>query len=237
MTRQILDINFWNSKRQIVNNSYDFNGHWNEIIERFKKRIEDFYFTPIDRIKDPNKLLGEGFTILTIQCALIEMFAAFKYGKIHKFNKNDTDPDFTYKRADECFIPFLHTEQIFENHFYKFENKIKLEDQPFSATEFYNKVRCGLMHEARTKGDWVINAKKSYDGDEINFISKITTTNRISIDRTILNKQLKKYFQEFLISLIQENAEGNKLRRFFARKLDHLYDISNDNNYEWWNDN
>jgi hypothetical protein len=237
MTRQILDINFWTTKRELIRNSYGFNENWAEIIERFKGRIEDFYFSPIDRVKDPNKLKGEGFTILTIQCALIEMFAAFKYGKIHKFNKNGTDPNYTYKRADECFIPFLHSEQIFENHFYKFENGNKLDDQPFSATEFYNKVRCGLMHEARTKGDWVVNAKKSYKGDEINFISINTTTNRISIDRTILNKLLKKYFQDFINSLSQDNAEGNKLRRLFARKLDHLYDISADNNYEWWNDN
>lgn len=237
MIRQILDINFWTTKRQVVRNSYGISEHWIEIIERFKARIEDFYFSPIDRVKNPNKLKGEGFTILTIQCALIEMFAAFKYGKIHKFNKNGNDPNFTYNRADDCFIPFLHSEPIFENHFYKFDNGNKLVDQPFSATEFYNKVRCGLMHEARTKGEWVINAKISYQGDEVIYLTRDTTTNRISIDRTILNKQLKNYFQDYLFSISQDTAEGNRLRRLFARKLDHLYDIPADNNYDWWNDN
>ncbi|TDE18401.1 hypothetical protein [Dyadobacter psychrotolerans] len=153
MKRQILDLNFWSEERKIVRNSYDFNEHWAEIVKRFEARINDFYFSPIDRIKDPNELKGEGFTILTIQCALIEMFAAFKYGKIHKFDKKNIDPKYNYKTANECFIPFLHSEQIFENHFYKFDNNgKKLCDEPFSATEFYNKVRCGLMHEARTKG-------------------------------------------------------------------------------------
>lgn len=237
MTRQILDINFWTTKRQGVRNSYDLSEEWNEIIERFKARIEDFYFSPIDRVKDPNKLKGEGFTILTIQCALIEMFAAFKYGKIYKFNKNGNDPNYTYKRADDCFIPFLHSEPIFENHFYRFDNGNKLDDQPFSATEFYNKVRCGLMHEARTKGEWVINAKKSYQGDEVVFITRDTVTNRISIDRTILNKQLKKYFHDYIFSISQNTPDSNNLRRLFARKLDHLYDIPFDNNYDWWNDN
>ncbi|MFA6712159.1 MAG: hypothetical protein WCS33_05580, partial [Candidatus Caldatribacteriota bacterium] len=77
-----LDIGFWTKKRQVVNNSYDFNEHWKEIIEKFRVRIENYYFFPIDSIIASNKLRGEGFTILTIQCVLIEMFAAFKYGKI-----------------------------------------------------------------------------------------------------------------------------------------------------------
>lgn len=237
MKRQILDITFWTTKRQVVRNSYQFNEHWGEIIERFKARIEDFYFSPIDRVKDPNQLKGEGFTILTIQCALIEMFAAFKYGKIHKYNKINTDPSYTYRKADECFIPFLHSESIFENHFYKIENAEQYNDQPFSATEFYNKVRCGLMHEARTKGEWIINAQKLYEGNETIFIKMDTINTMISIDRTILNKQLKKYFQEFLVSLSLDTVESCRSRKLFARKLDHLYDIPFDNNYDWWNDN
>lgn len=239
MKRQILDLNFWLAQRQIVKKSYDFNEHWSETIERFKKRIEDFYFTPIENVKEPNKLKGEGFSILTIQCALIEMFAAFKYGKIHKYNKNVNDPNYTYKRADDCFIPFLQTEPIFENHFYIIDNNNNhLKDQPFSAIEFYNKVRCGLMHEARTKDEWVINAKLQYQGNETIFIIRDTVTNKISIDRTILNKQLKKYFLDYLAVLKQENNNGNQMRRLFARKLDHLYDIPADTyNFEWWNDN
>lgn len=236
MTRQILDKNFWVNKRQVVRNSYDSTLHWHETIERFKVRVEDFYLNPIERVKDPNKLKGEGFTILTIQCALIEMFAAFKYGKIHKFNKNNTDPNYTYKRADECFVPFLHTEQIFENHFYIFDNGNKLEDQPFSAIEFYNKVRCGLMHEARTKGKWVINAKVIYQGNEMVYITQDTTNNTISIDRTVLNKRLKSYFNQYLNDLAQKTDQGILLRRFFARKLDHLYDIPSDINFDWWID-
>lgn len=238
MTRQILDKTFWTAKRQVVRNSYDNMEHWNEIIERFKTRIEDFYFTPIEKVKDPNKLKGEGFTILTIQCALIEMFAAFKNGKIHKFNKNVNDPAYTYKRADDCFIPFLHSESIFENHFHRFDNGDKVVDQPFSATEFYNKVRCGLMHEARTKGEWVINAKKIYQINEVVYITRDTINSTISIDRTILNNRLKNYFGEYLNNLAQVTDDGRSLRRLFARKLDHLYDIPADpTNYNWWTDN
>ncbi|MBN8835593.1 MAG: hypothetical protein BGO53_02255 [Sphingobacteriales bacterium 39-19] len=237
MTREILDNSFWTIQRQVVRNSYQITEHWSEIIKRFKNRIDDYYFTPLERIKDPNKLKGEGFSILTIQCALIEMFAAFKYGKIHKYNKNANDPNYTYRSADDCFTSFLHSETIFENHFYELQNGAKVLDRPFSASEFYNKVRCGLMHEARTKGVWIINAKKNYKGDETVFISVNTTNNKISIDRTILNRKLKEYFNHYLDSLSQDSVDGNNLRRLFARKLDHLYDIPSDvQNYDWWND-
>jgi len=238
MKRQILDKSKWINLRQNVRNSYDFHPPWNDIIEKFKGRITDFYFGPIEKVKDPGKLKGEGFTILTIQCALIEMFAAFKVGKIHNHRKNNTDPAFEYKYADDCFIPFLHSEKIFENHFFVIDpTGLKVTNQPFNANQFYNKVRCGLMHEARTKGEWVINAKRSYIGNEIIFITNNLATGTVSIDRTILNKQLKNYFEQYLQKLSLENEEGNTLRRLFARKLDHLYDIPRDpNNYDWWED-
>ena len=236
MKREILDKEFWNNKRQIIKTSYDFNEHWNEIIVRFKKRIVDYYFDPIDKIKDQNMLKGEGFTILTIQCSLIEMFAAFKYGKIHKFNMNNNDPNYTYKSSSDCFIPFLHSESIFENHFHEYKNGKKIVDQPFSATEFYNNVRCGLMHEARTKGNWVINAKKIYKNEETCFITFDDAEKLIRIDRTILNKHLRSYFQDYLNSLSEDTKNGNELRRFFARKIDHLYNIPIDTNFDWWID-
>ena len=236
MKRQILDSVFWNAKRQIVKNSYDYSEHWKEVIERFKTRIEDFYFSPIDRVKEPNELKGEGFTILTMQCTLIEMFAAFKYGKIYKFNKRENDPDYIYKKADECFISFLYSEAIFENHFFKWDDGKKLHDQPFSAIEFYRNIRCGLIHEARTKGKWVINAKKTYKNDEDVYITRDTINEKIRVDRTILNKQLKKYFQDYICYLSQTTPEGNSLRRLFARKLDDLYEIQEDKSYDWWNE-
>jgi|SRR5665647_71367 len=238
MTRQILDESFWLEKREIIRNSYEYNEHWAEILDKFKKRIYDFYFHPIDRVKDPNKLKGEGFTILTIQCALIEMFSAFKLGKIHNFAKRGEFPSYEYKKADECFISFLHSESIFENHFYTYdEANNKQTDLPFNAKEFYNCVRCGLMHEARLKGNWVVNAKRKYSITDNLFIKQDSERNKVSIDRTLLNKQLKSYFSSYLEKLSNRTIEGQELRRLFARKLDHLYNIPEDSiNFDWWED-
>jgi hypothetical protein len=232
MTRQITDKEYWTVTRKELDNSYQFRDTWKTVIDRFESRINDYYFNPIEKVKDPNKLKGEGFTILTIQCALIEMFASFKVGKIHNHRKRGNNPLFEYKGSHECFIPFLHSEPIFENHFF---NNLNEPDKPFVANEFYDKVRCGLMHEARTKEEWVINAKAKYDGTETIFITQNTVTGKISVDRNILNKQLRKYFKDYLTKLSENSITGGALRRLFARKLDHLYDIPRDN-FDWWQD-
>lgn len=120
MKKQILDRNQWNLLRNKLKNDYDYNDNWRMVIEMFRQRIENYYLNPIKTIKRPGSLKGEGFTILTIQCALIEMFAAFKNGKIYNHRKQAAGPSFEYRQADDCFINFLQTEPIFENHFYTF---------------------------------------------------------------------------------------------------------------------
>lgn len=231
MKRQILDKRKWLKKRETLKNSYEINKTWNQVIDLFNNRITDFYFNPIEDIIKTKKLKGEGFTILTIQCALIEMFASFKSGKIHNYRKNPKGPKYEYKKSDECFISFLQSEEMFKDHFFQ-EDGTK--DVPFKASDFYDKVRCGLMHEARTKGEWVVNSKREYLGNEKIFITK-KGSSEIRIDRTILNYQLKKYFEGYLDSLRQNSDAGNQLRRLFARKLDHMHDIKPDN-YDWWKD-
>lgn len=238
MTKQILEKSYWENIRKELKESYDINDNWLEVISRFKERIENYYFDPIERIKDPNELKGEGFSILTIQCAVIEMLAAFRLGKIYNYKKpRNGGLKFEYKQAHECFIKFLHTAPIFENHFYRiYNNNRRRKNIPFDAYEFYNKVRCGLMHEGRTKGDWLVNAKKDfrYDGTETQFLGKNNKTKKISVDRTILNNVLRIYFNDYLNELRSPNVDGKKLRMFFGRKLDNLYDLPRDTKYDWW---
>ena len=144
-----------------LNNNYEFTNNWELVIELFKQRIENFYFDTIKNILKPNSKKGEGFAIVTLQCALIEMLAAFKYGKIHNPEKIDTDPEYEYKDSTKYFIKFLKNESLFENHFFIVRpNGMKHGNQPYDADDFYSNVRCGLMHEARTKKDWLITAKK-----------------------------------------------------------------------------
>ncbi|MBI3233607.1 MAG: hypothetical protein HYZ42_06130, partial [Bacteroidetes bacterium] len=70
MRRQITDKEKWTKLRCNLNESYDNSENWTEVIDLFKNRINNFYFTPIDDILNTNKQKGEGFSILTLQCAL-----------------------------------------------------------------------------------------------------------------------------------------------------------------------
>lgn len=241
MTRQRLDKATWIRIRPELNNSYNFSDNWAKIIELFNARVQDFYFTPIENILRPETHNGEGFSVLTLQCALIEMFAAFRQGKVHNHNKprrNEIRPSYEYHYSDDCFIKFLETEDIFENHFYIKDKDTgeKIPNPLYNAKEFYGKVRCGLMHEARTKEDWLITAAKSRSDD--NFIIYNPADRTKKINRTILQRKLKTYFEgTYIRELAEENENGNKLRRLFARKLDHLYDIPSDNEFDWWTEN
>lgn len=237
--RQNLDKRTWTKARVSLNNTYDYsNTSWKEVIDLFEKRVDDFYFTPIKQILTLGKQQGEGFSILTLQCALIEMFAAFRQGKIHNRSKPETGGlKYEYRDSSACFVEFLHTEKIFENIFYRIDKKgDKQKNQPFSASGFYGNVRCGLMHEGRTKKDWLITTKTDNGFSSLIFIVENKDKTK-SINRTILNKRLEYYFREiYLRELRQKDDSGSRLRRLFARKLDHLYDISRDINYDWWID-
>ena len=237
MGRQRLDKREWILFRVKLNNSYKYNKQWETVITMFRQRVTDFYLNPIDSLLEVNWQKGEGFSILTLQCALIEMLAAFKAGKIHKHRKETGDPKYVYSSSSYCFIDFLQTEDIFENHFYTINDRgKKLIKAPYDAGEFYDRVRCGLMHEARTKVDWLITSKVTDAYHSSLFITRNPDGTK-SVNRTILQLKLKYYFEEKYIEKLKgENKDGEKLRRFLARKLDHLYDIPRDNVYEWWKD-
>lgn len=230
-----LDKKTWIIIRQQLKNSYEYNEVWENVISLFKKRIDDFYLTPIESILKPNSREGEGFAIVTLQCVLIETFAAFKLGKVYNYRGRKTNLSFEYSSSSEFFVEFLLSEDIFKNHFFTIDvNGEKTENQPFNAKEFYERVRCALMHEARTKEDWRITANPKRTVNN-NFIGK--DVNDKVIHRTILHKKLKDYFNTDYISSLRERTDkGNRLRRFLGRKLDHLHSLKIDKSYEWWLD-
>jgi hypothetical protein len=230
-----LDKATWTVIRSKLKDSYDYNLIWEKVIKLFKQRIDDFYFNPIASILKPNSKKGEGFAIVTLQCALIETFAAFKLGKVYNNRKKNTDPNYEYSSSSIFFISFLLSEDIFEGHFFTIDSKgNKLDNQPYNAKEFYERVRCALMHEARTKEDWRITANPKVATNN-KFIGK--DGNDKVIHRTILNDKLKDYFNNTYLQLLREQtSNGNTMRRFLGRKIDHLHSFQRDVSYDWWLD-
>ena len=238
MEKEIEEITNWKKLRPVLNNNYDYNANsqnWTEAIKLFQKRLNRKFFNPIKSIIDKNILEGEGFTIVTVQCAIIESLASFRTGQIFAHEKVKGQPSYIYNKSAKMFVSFLHSSIIFKDNFYQIDNVGNLiPDIPFSASDFYSCVRCGLMHEARTKGEWYINATKKDVKTEKVFIERDGT--KIKLLRTILHYRLRDCITEYLQDLEQISANGNSLRRFFGRKLDHLFDIQTADQigYDWW---
>lgn len=235
MKKELKENENWLNIRNNLNNNYEMSVYWKEAVDLFEKRINQKYLKPIEILISTNNRKGEGFVIVTTQCALIESFAAFKKGLIYNYNKpSQNGIPYEYKDCGELFINFLNSEEIFKNIFFIEDNfGNKQPNVPFNANHFYSKVRCGLIHEARTKGNWYINATENDSKTDGIFIKQKKKGNIIY--RTLLHFALVNYFNKYKLELLDPKLEFNELRRFFARKLDHLYDIKDD--FEWWNHN
>jgi len=232
MEKQLKEIDTWTTIRKELNDNYNLSEQWKSAVELFDKRINKKYLNSIEELIAKDIREGEGFLIVTIQCVLIELFAAFKDGAIYNHNKPiEGGLYYEYKDCGEIFIKFLNTEDIFNKIFFvtdKLGNKQL--NTPFSGKLFYSQVRCGLMHEARTKGNWHINATKNDNISDTRFIKQAKKGNVIY--RTLLHFALTRYFKKYKSELLNEDIVYNNLRRLFARKLDDLYDIKDDS--EWW---
>lgn len=207
---------------------------WEEAIELFDRRARRKFFDPIQVIINARTLKGEGFAIVTVQCALIEMFAAFRQGKIFNHNRTSASPKYEYKESKAMFVSLLRTASVFKDNFWQLNTKGKTAiDIPYNSVDFYKYVRCGLMHEARTKDNWYISATPPSipANTEKKFV--VNDNGKIKIYRTVLHYRLLDYLTEYENELRSDTKEGEELRKFFARKLDHLFDIPADRK-DWW---
>lgn len=112
---------------------------WNRAIEILNMRIENRYFEPVDLLieKEKNKLAKEkkyGFTILSIDCLLIETLQSFIEG--WKTTKN---------KSEKAFKKLLTTSPSFKKYF-----------SQDMAMRFYKNYRCGILHQAEIQSDSLI---------------------------------------------------------------------------------
>ncbi|WP_200976479.1 hypothetical protein [Echinicola sp. 20G] len=235
MEAELQEKDDWAKIRKTLILSYKYDSNWEDAINLFNKRLQRKFFEPIQHIIKEKKLKGEGFTIVTVQCALIEMFAAFRVGKIFNHNKLSNSPNYEYKESQRMFTSFLNSASIFKDNFWQLNEKNKSEiGRPYNAKDFYKQVRCGLMHEARTKGDWHITATPLTKSVKSEKQFLVTEDGKIKIYRTVLHYRLLDYLREYSVSLRKDAKESEELRKFFARKLDHLFDFKSDLKYDWW---
>jgi hypothetical protein len=113
----------------------------------FIERLETRYFEPIRRLQTEDAWTGQGFSIMVILCSVVEFLESTVRGLKYKYR--GPCGEYEYDSSREVFMDFLVTRKPFSDVF---------TDRDI-ALEFYQAVRCGLMHEAQTKSGWVIWAK------------------------------------------------------------------------------
>jgi hypothetical protein len=117
--------------------------------EYFHGRLSARYIDPVKVLQDNGTFQGEVFSIAAIQCSLIEFLESTVQGMSYRFlRRGDTLGPYEYSRSGDMFESFLVNRAPFNAEF-----------NATTAHDFYEGVRCGLLHEARTKNGWVIWAK------------------------------------------------------------------------------
>jgi len=191
------------------------NEKWDKVYEFFELRISTRYLKPIDAILNMKSYKGEGFAVVNLQCSLIEMIESFINGWIYSHK-----PRGWFKNGQKSEV--INNACIFKSFF---ANRINIKDLKIDGGDFYDFVRCGLLHETQTKNNWRIildKEKKGLSYDEKDG-KKIIYRENFQRDLKILIEEYKKaiiYGEKFC------DIEPKVLRENFIAKFNHICDES-----------
>jgi hypothetical protein len=131
-------------KRLVSAGDADF---WREAVASYyHQRLSLRYLGPIKVLQDHGMYQGEGFSIVAIQCSLIEFLESTVKGLTYRYlRRGEQLGPYEYSGSKDLFVSFLVARQPFANEFTQ-----------QLAEDFYEGVRCGLLHEARSKNGWTI---------------------------------------------------------------------------------
>lgn len=183
----------------------------------FKERLESRYFEPIRTLQEFGKKKGEGFAIVAIQCSLIEFLGSTMLGETYRHGSESEDSGLLhsirrllglrsksssviyYSDSKRMFVWFLRNAPPFKGLFSK-----RL------ARDFYTAVRCGLMHEARTKKGWVIKWRPTH-GSAVDQMTK-----------TVWRDDFQRALEDFLVWYRSALLSTPAYQQAFIRKFDGL---------------
>lgn len=175
-------------------------GWQNAFNDFFLERLKLRYLNPIAALQSSGESQGEGFSIVAIQCSLIEFLESTIQGVNYKYVPRGQRPGpHEYSASKDIFVSFLSKRAPFSTTF-----------EAASAEDFYASVRCGLLHEARTKNGWRIWAANA-TGIVADIKQKILYRDNFQTD-------LLSYLHAYELQLPRDTA----LQKAFIRKLNNL---------------
>lgn len=117
---------------------------WARKPDFIRRRLRERYIDPIEQLPRQAK---HGFLIMAVSCLLIETLEAFHSG-------------WTSTRT--------HSSDSFDNFFSR-QVRFSVFHQPGIAVDFYENVRCALLHQGETRNGWTLRRSGPLlDGKTIN---------------------------------------------------------------------
>lgn len=179
---------------------------WQAAFELLHTRIKTRFLNPIDWILEKRLDVGEGFSVVALQCVLIEFLEATYQGKIYTTSKKPRA--FEYNSSKQLFSDFLLNHKPFSEYF-----KLKA-----NANGFFDNIRCGLLHEAATKETSRINNAPSHD-------MLVLFEDDDPSNMRIYRENFYKGIQEFIDAYRLELLSNRELQINLVRKMDDICGI------------
>lgn len=186
---------------------YQSEANWPVAFEVFENRINSRFLDPIETIKKNGKNEGEGFSIALISVVLLEFLAAFEQGKIYKTHKEGISPN-EYYSGIKLLKSFLRSSNVFRQHF----------DSNEKIQRFYENVRCGLVHEARTMKNDVIISNDSIKNTK-NDLLYFSENGEGRLNRDLFLEKIKEHISNYKVRILEFNSH---LRNRFILKMDEI---------------
>lgn len=205
-----IDVSEWKKQRlkllKSVVEDTTANSEWKSAFNLLYTRIETRFLNPIDWILEKQHNAGEGFSIVALQCILIEFLEAFYQGKI--FTASSEPKEFEYNSSKKLFRDFLMKREPFSKYF----------TSNASADGFYDNIRCGLIHEAATKKTSRINNAPTH---KMLVKFEENDPSNMRIYRENFYKAIRDYIETYKSKLLSEK----ELKINFIRKFDNICGI------------
>lgn len=188
----------WRTRKQALAAG---NATWQATFQDFFfQRLKLRYLDPIEILQGNGTFQGEGFSILAIQCSLLEFLESTAQGVNYKWVRRSQDLGVhEYCKSGDLFVSFLSGRTPFSATFNQQD-----------AHDFYTNVRCGLLHEASTKNGWRVRAKGPA-GTVADVAGRI-------VYRDNFQEALTEYIDSYGWDLTRNQA----LQEAFIRKFDRL---------------
>jgi hypothetical protein len=189
---------------------------WTKGIQIIKDRFESRYFNPISQLlnsSDTKVKYSCGFLIMSIDCLLIETLNQFYLGlstSDEKYYRDNPDP--LYRANQQAFRDFFKHSSFFPA--FKTDERV--------CNTFYKEIRCGLLHQAQSKTNSLINVKEP---EMVKFLDPSNPDNGLVINRILFHQAFVDEFNKYLHDLedpTSANILGENLREKCNRKMKDL---------------